>query len=212
MYNERMTRHREQELDLAKLTAGLEELRRAKAEREARLAADPELRAQVEESQREREAAIAAFACDCSPTVNWCYGIEGGCFSAFGDSLIHRKGCRHHKPWMHDPFDWYPDGYQIRGQLGFGMVVQKFTWGFRMPLCPQCRSELRRKAAEKSAEVRRSNRDERDRDVLMLWDAGKSQRFIAKALECSAGTINSTYKRLQLLEHDAGHAARPMRR
>ena len=77
--------------------------------------------------------------------------------------------------------------------------MQKYTWGYRAPLCPACLSELKRRAAAKSAEVRRGKRAERDIDIIQLWDVGKSQRFIAKALGCSVGTVNGALRRIENL-------------
>ena len=186
-----MTRHKEHECEIdeaafLKAMASLAELK-----------ADPEHQRRLVKERREIAEYMATLDCECP--FEHCYGREGvqclGWESKAG--FRHDYGCTSFKPWM-DDMPISKDGFELRGSErdGTQVVRRKYTYGFRVPLCPACVSELKRRAAAKSAEARRGKRAERDLDIIMLWDMGKSQRFIAKALECSVGTINGALSRM----------------
>ena len=137
-------------------------------------------------------------AMDCNCLFNHCDGHRSfRCKSAdiIGAGFLHFHTCHNFKPWMED-YVWKGDGFQLKGSKDCYELARKGSYVFITPMCPACRSELKRRAAAKSAEVRLTKRAERDVEIIMLWDMGKSQRFIAKALECSVGTINGALRRI----------------
>ena len=185
-----MTRHKEHECEIDE-AAILQDM----AYRAAELKADPEYQRKHAKTVQEISEYMATLDCECP--FDHCDGrVDVPCQSWDSKAgFLHVRRCASFKAWM-AAFGWFKDGAQMRGHNGFQEVVRKYTWGYRAALCPACRSELKRRAAAKSAEVRREKRAERDIDIIMLWDVGKSQRFIAKALECSVGTVNGALRRM----------------
>ena len=186
-----MTRHKVGSSDYAKVWDAMEAWRKANAE-------DPEYPARAAAWKQRLAEFMATLDCEC--TWDACEG-NGTTLRCQSDTLsaafIHTWNCKEAKPWM-DHMPRSRDGFELRGseRSGSQYVRRKYTFGFRVPLCPACLSELKRRAAAKSAEARREKRAGRDKDIIMLWDMGKSQRFIAKALECSVGTINGALSRM----------------
>ena len=160
--------------------------------------ADPEYQIRVAEWQKEKADFMATLDCECP--WNCCEGNDTlrSCQSeTLAGGFIHKYGCHAWKRWM-EAVDRFKDGFELRGSNrdSSQYVRRKYTFDIRLPLCPACRSELKRRAAAKSAEARRFKRAERDIEIILMWDIGKSQRFIAKALGCSAGTINGALRRM----------------
>ena len=160
--------------------------------------ADPERPKRVAAWQQEKADFMATLDCECkwnccegNDTLRYCHS------DTLWGAFIHNNDCRYFERWM-EAFDWFKDGFELRGSSreDSHYARRKFTFGFRLPLCSACRSELKRRAATKSAEARRFKRAERDIEIILMWDIGKTQRFIAKALGCSVGTINGALRRM----------------